>query len=240
MADAVEGLDDEAGGGEGGPEGGRIVARPDERVGVGGGPLHETLEPGPEATRHGEVRRHEGVAAVHRHEDEAPVGGEGAGDGPEGCPRIGEVLDGKDRGRDVDASVRDRERTGAEVGDEELVDVGTLVAWRMDVDADETPDPGPNRSEGRPLAAPGIEGDEGPSGGRRLDPVEGGLEPLAKEGAEAPLGRRAVSSVAVGSVPRVAHHAVAVAASTMPRDSSQRSASMAALQPSPAAVTAWR
>jgi hypothetical protein len=26
----------------------------------------------------------------------------------------------------------------------------------------------------------------------------------------------------------------------MPRDSSQRSASMAALQPSPAAVTAWR
>jgi hypothetical protein len=37
-----------------------------------------------------------------------------------------------------------------------------------------------------------------------------------------------------------AHHAVAVAASVMPSDSSQRSASMAALQPSPAAVIACR
>jgi hypothetical protein len=33
---------------------------------------------------------------------------------------------------------------------------------------------------------------------------------------------------------------VAVAASTSPTDASQRSASIAALQPSPAAVTAWR
>ena len=37
-----------------------------------------------------------------------------------------------------------------------------------------------------------------------------------------------------------AYQAVAVAASVMPWASSQRSASMAALQPSPAAVTAWR
>ena len=36
------------------------------------------------------------------------------------------------------------------------------------------------------------------------------------------------------------YQAVAVAASVMPWASSQRSASMAALQPSPAAVTAWR
>ena len=37
-----------------------------------------------------------------------------------------------------------------------------------------------------------------------------------------------------------AYHAVDVAASAMPCDSSQRSASIAALQPSAAAVTAWR
>ena len=37
-----------------------------------------------------------------------------------------------------------------------------------------------------------------------------------------------------------AYHAVDVAASAMPCDSSQRSASMAALHPSAAAVTAWR
>ena len=36
------------------------------------------------------------------------------------------------------------------------------------------------------------------------------------------------------------YQAVVVAASVMPSDSSQRSASMAALQPSAAAVTAWR
>ena len=36
------------------------------------------------------------------------------------------------------------------------------------------------------------------------------------------------------------YQAVAVAASVMPWASSQRSASIAALQPSPAAVTAWR
>ena len=36
------------------------------------------------------------------------------------------------------------------------------------------------------------------------------------------------------------HHAVAVRASAIPSASSQRSASMAARQPSPAAVTAWR
>jgi hypothetical protein len=37
-----------------------------------------------------------------------------------------------------------------------------------------------------------------------------------------------------------AYQAVAVAASLIPSDSSQRSASIAALQPSAAAVTAWR
>jgi hypothetical protein len=38
----------------------------------------------------------------------------------------------------------------------------------------------------------------------------------------------------------VVYQAVAVEASLMPSDSSQRSASIAALQPSAAAVTAWR
>ena len=37
-----------------------------------------------------------------------------------------------------------------------------------------------------------------------------------------------------------AYQAVSVLASVMPCDSSQRSASIAAMQPSPAAVTAWR
>ena len=49
--------------------------------------------------------------------------------------------------------------------------------------------------------------------------------------ASASAGRRAA---------RPTYQAVAVAASAMPWDSSQRSASIAALQPSPAAVTAWR
>ena len=45
-----------------------------------------------------------------------------------------------------------------------------------------------------------------------------------------------------GEAPGLGHsyQAVEVAASVIPSASSQRSASMAALQPSPAAVTAWR
>ena len=42
------------------------------------------------------------------------------------------------------------------------------------------------------------------------------------------------------SLVRPAYQAAAVLSSTTPTDSSQRSASIAALQPSPAAVTAWR
>jgi len=46
--------------------------------------------------------------------------------------------------------------------------------------------------------------------------------------------------VATGASAPSRYQAVVVAASVMPSDSSQRSASMAALQPSAAAVTAWR
>jgi len=49
-----------------------------------------------------------------------------------------------------------------------------------------------------------------------------------------------VTEACHGDVDGRGYQFVAVEASTSPTDSSQRSTSMAALQPSPAAVTAWR
>ena len=52
--------------------------------------------------------------------------------------------------------------------------------------------------------------------------------------------RRRATEACHGDVDGRGYQLVAVEASTSPTDSSQRSTSMAALQPSPAAVTAWR
>ena len=65
-----------------------------------------------------------------------------------------------------------------------------------------------------------------------------------KEGSSSDGGRRPPGCCAARrGAPRLAgtpYQAVAVVASLIPWASSQRSASIAALQPSPAAVTAWR
>ena len=67
------------------------------------------------------------------------------------------------------------------------------------------------------------------------------MPPLASRGVGV-SGRRNQASVAAsrGRARAATYQAVVVAASVMPSASSQRSASMAALQPSAAAVTAWR
>jgi hypothetical protein len=65
----------------------------------------------------------------------------------------------------------------------------------------------------------------------------GAMPPLASE--EWGTSDRAKSSINA-RCPAAPYQAVVVAASVMPSDSSHRSASMAALQPSAAAVTAWR
>ena len=91
----------------------------------------------------------------------------------------------------------------------------------------------------------------------RDDPAERRAAPLLGTALEVARGRReAAGPAAPPPLPRgmarrrrrgevmgaaaVRYQAVAVDASAMPSASSQRSASMAALQPSPAAVTAWR
>ena len=66
--------------------------------------------------------------------------------------------------------------------------------------------------------------------------AHGGRGARGPGGREAAAGRLTAGAIAV----RGGYQFVAVEAVTSPTDSSQRSASMAALQPSPAAVTAWR
>ncbi len=113
----------------------------------------------------------------------------------------------------------------------------------MDIDAHDAREARPERREGRAAATACIE--RGHCRPRvtcaiviGLGSVDRDAQSLSKEvGNVREEPQPAEQRLASGPVD---HQAVAVTASTIPCSSSQRSASMAALQPSPAAVIAWR
>lgn len=108
----------------------------------------------------------------------------------------------------------------------------------MDVGSDESPDPRPERPQRGYAAAPGIERGnrtERPPLSSRDRLIERRLNQYSDRWIDPEPWQE-------GEAPGLGHphQAVEVAASVIPCASSQRSASIAALQPSAAAVTAWR
>ena len=148
------------------------------------------------------------------------------------------MLQREVRQDDVEGFTGESVRRTAQVDDRELVEVGERRGRLVDVRADEAIDARSERPQCRNPAAAGIEHRDR---ARRssLGGGDGTVERLVNQGSE----RRADPQPGQeGEAPSLSHayQAVEVAASVMPWASSQRSASMAALQPSPAAVTAWR
>ena len=235
---------------------GGLVAGPDEQVGVPGGLLDDRLDPAAKALGQGKVGGNERMAAVDGRQDECPSGTQPAGQVGEGRGRVAEVLHGEGAEHDVEGRRREGVRARAQVRRDELVEVGERALHRrVDVDADKPADSAPVRRKRRMPAAAGVEGDDhrGAVGARRVETrragglgvadgiIEGGAEDLGETRREAqPPERRLAAARARLVAGATAHHADAVTASTIPCSSSQRSASIAARQPSPAATTAWR
>jgi hypothetical protein len=176
------------------------------------------------------------MCPVDRGQHEEATRSEPSTDGPERRGRILEVLDRERRQRHIETGVGERVAVPAQVRDRELVEPRQRHGGRVDIDAHEPRDAGPERNELTEAAAARVEG-RGVTVGECLvqeprDHLVGGRpqpEPWQDpDTRRRPCGRRG------------RHQAVAVADSAIPWDSSHRSASMAALQPSPAAVTAWR
>ncbi len=122
----------------------------------------------------------------------------------------------------------------AEVGAHERVQVGHRAGGRIvQIGAGEPADPVTVAPQGRAHATAGVQHVWCPAvrQGAGFEVGEGLVE---KGGAKVREGGSRTGDFEEAGL----HQAVAVAASAMPCDSSQRSASMAALQPSPAAVTA--
>ena len=152
------------------------------------------------------------------------------------------MLEREARQDQVERAGCERVARPAQVDDCELIEVWEGLIGCVDVRPDQPPDPRTERAElGDAPAACVEDGDRPPrpidtglSVGdrvveRRLDQArDGRRDTEAFDDRLAALGRHAV------------YQAVAVAASVIPCASSQRSASIAALQPSPAAVTACR
>ena len=207
---------------------------------VGGRRLDQALEAAPEPRGHRQVGPHERVAAVDRRDDQPATGPQPAAEIAEGGLRVGEVLDGEAREDDVERRGRERRAVRAEVDRGELIEVGQRARRRrMDVGADEACDAGPEGLQLRDTAAAGVE-DREPTGleaGRGVKRrLELALDDLGGRRPDAQPGKDREPA----ALPGWHYQAVAVDVSAMPCDSSQRSASIAALQPSPAAVTAWR
>ena len=108
----------------------------------------------------------------------------------------------------------------------------------MDVRTDQAGDPWTEGAEGRDPAAARVERRYRP-GRARFGHFDGAFQRLVDQ---APDGGLDPQPGQQGESPGFGHphQAVEVTASVMPCASSQRSASIAALQPSAAAVTAWR
>ena len=149
---------------------------------------------------------------------------------------IGEMLHREARQDHVERARREGIGLRAQVDRRELVQVGQGVRRRcMDVRADEPSDTRSVGGQGRCAAAACVQRDDllGRSRRPRERPVQGFVDqfPCGRSDSTPGKDRRSAGSP---------HHAVAVLASVTPCDSSQRSASMAAFEPSPAAVTACR
>ena len=126
----------------------------------------------------------------------------------------------------------------AQVDDRELVEVGEWHRRRVDVGPDQAFNPWPEAAQRRDAAAARVE-DRDPTRSPLLGRADRVIERLADEGTDRGPDAQPRKK---GEPPGLVHayRAVEVAASVMPWASSQRSASIAALQPSPAAVTACR
>ena len=168
------------------------------------------------------------MATIDGGDDKASTGPEPATEVAERRRGVSEMLHGEVRQDHVEGRRRERGRIGTQVDGGELVEVGERARKRrVDIGADESGDAGAEVAEGGSAPAAGVQdGDAarrctGLSGGDRL------LEQAPNQLVD--VGRSSG-----------AHHADAVLASAIPCDSSHRSASIAARQPSPAAVTAWR
>ena len=216
------------------------VAGPDERMRVCGACLDHLLCPPAQLARQREIDVHERMRSIDGGDDQPGARPQPAVDDAEGGHRVGEVLDREGRERQVEGPFGKGVGVAAQVGDVELVEPFEGACRLVDVHADEPADALPERAQLAEPAAARVER-RGASVGERLvkplldDVLRGRYE------TQAPRDPRIGGNCggAVGLL-RDRHHAVAVADWLMPSLSSQRSASIAALQPSPAAVTAWR
>ncbi len=154
---------------------------------------------------------------------------------PDRLSRVVEMLEREGAVDDVEAPWWERIGLAAQVGDAELVEPLEWLIRFMEIHTGEPADPRPERRQHAPATARGVEAG-GVCGGDRL------VEPLSDDlaGGGAPVQPPSQPIGAAAWSPAAIHHAVAVAASAIPWDSSHLSASMAALHPSAAAVTAWR
>ncbi len=210
-------------------------------MGVGGAGLDEWLDATPQPIGQTEIAPDEWVSAVHGGKDQHATRSKPAAEMLDGRRRVVEMLDREGREDHVEGLGRKRIAIDAQVDGRELVQVGERARFRgMDVGADEALDPGPISLQVRDPAAARVE-----DGDARAVTVPcprlTSVERLIERRGHQLIGRRGLARIGQdreASRLRGIHHAPAVVASLIPSDSSQRSASMAALQPSAAAVTA--
>ena len=93
-------------------------------MGVCGRRLHQPLEAGTRARREAEVGGDERVTTVDGDEDERATRPQPAADAGEGGRRVGEVLDREARQDDVERGRREGVRLAAQVGLDEVVEMG--------------------------------------------------------------------------------------------------------------------
>ena len=194
--------------------------------------------PSASAVRDAEVCRDERVAPVHGRDDERSARPEPAVEVPERRSGVGEMLHREVRQHDLERAFGERCAVAAQVDGRELVEIGERRRRGMDVDANEAIDPVAERDQRRRPSATGVEHRDVPGRARRRG-IDRRPECSLQTRGDRRLDAEPLDQVVASSL-RGGHQAVAVAASVMPCDSSQRSASMAALQPSAAAVTACR
>ena len=249
----------EAGLGQRGAEGGRVVARPDERVRVGGVRLDDLLEAPAGRVGNGEIGGHERMPAVDGRDDQRSARSQPRGEVREGSQRRDKVLDGERAERQVERPGSEGITVAAQVDRRELVEVGRRRRRRrVEVDPDEAADAGAEPRQRRgPTAARVEHGERATATSRRAAIARDGLldrlgAPRDRLGAlrvrqgalEHPAQRRPDARTGAppreDGLPRGHQPAATTAGAASACSSSQRSASMAARQPSPAAVTAWR
>ena len=211
---------------------------------VGSAHLHDRLKPTPDLGGYRTIRVDEGMRTVHRGDDQGATRSQPAADLTERGHRIGEVLHGEVRERDVEAggSKASASTHRSATRNSSSHASGGAGSWMS------TPE---NRSRRErnclrcDTTAAGVEG----HGARRrqgrvepgVDDLRGGrLQPQARPDGEPPWAVATCVARSGRSGVRGRRRRASSRRRVRLAVSSQRSASMAALQPSAAAVTAWR